>query len=106
MALTIRLRQQGRSNRQTFRLVVADSRSPRDGKYIEVLGWYIPFQDEGNVELKADRIEYWLSVGAQPSEKAQTLMAKAAPQVLKAYRAKNQAKRTKLAAKRRAAKTK
>ena len=44
MALKIRLRAQGRNNRETYRLVVADGRSPRDGKYMEMLGWYNPFE--------------------------------------------------------------
>jgi len=70
MALKIRLRQQGRSNRQTYRLVVADVRSPRDGKYVEMLGWYDPHMNGTNGAVKAERVRYWVSVGAQISENA------------------------------------
>lgn len=101
MALTIRLRQQGRANRQTFRLVVADSRSPRDGKYVETLGWYIPFQEKDNISLNQERIEYWLSVGALPSDMAENLLSQVAPDVLKRYKTKNLAKKGKRTAQRR-----
>jgi small subunit ribosomal protein S16 len=104
MALKIRLRQQGRNNRQTYRLVVADIRSPRDGKYIEMLGWYNPFQATQNFEVKAERINHWLNQGAQISDQVQTILAKAAPDVFKELQDKRSAKRTKLAAKRRALK--
>jgi small subunit ribosomal protein S16 len=104
MALKIRLRQQGRANRQTFRLVVADIRSPRDGKYLEMLGWYIPFEAEKNLSIDAERVSYWLNQGAEISHEAMSLLAKAAPEVYKNYQAKKQAKRTKQAAQRRALK--
>ena len=60
MALKIRLRQQGRNNRPFYRLVVANCRSPRDGKYVEALGWYNPFEQEldKSVSIKPDRIQY------------------------------------------------
>ncbi len=102
MALKIRLRKQGANNRQTFRLVVADIRSPRDGKYIEKLGWYIPFHEENNVSLNAERISYWLSQGAEISHQAQMLVAKAAPEIMKQYTEKLQAKRLKEVQERRA----
>ena len=62
MGLKIRLRQQGRNNRPFYRLVVADCRSPRDGKYVEALGWYNPFEQEldKSVSIKPERIQYWL----------------------------------------------
>lgn len=70
MALKIRLRQQGRRNRQVYRLVVTDVRSKRDGKYIEMLGWYDPQMEGANGAVKAERVRYWVSVGAQISENA------------------------------------
>ena len=83
MALVIRLRKQGRRNRQCFRLVVADKRSPRDGKYVEMLGVYDPFAKDQTVTLKEDRVAHWLGLGAQISEKAKALVKSVAPQVLK-----------------------
>ncbi len=66
MALKIRLRRQGRTNRPFYRLVVAEGASRRDGKYLEALGWYDPLQEEGplNLQLKPERIEHWLGQGA------------------------------------------
>lgn len=83
--LKIRLRQQGRRNQKTYRLVVMDSRTPRDGKYLEMVGSYDP-HNEGEKELKVleDRIAYWLGKGAQLSEKAEALVKRAAPGALKA----------------------
>lgn len=104
MALKIRLRQQGRANRQTYRLVVANSRSPRDGKYIEMLGWYIPFQTENNVSVDAERVSHWLNQGAQISEQVEAILSREAPSVLTALKDKQQNKRIKRAAKRRALK--
>lgn len=104
MALKIRLRQQGRTNRQTYRVVVADSRNPRDGKYIEMLGWYNPYQAENNVQIDADRLNYWISQGAEISEKVEQLATRAAPVVVQEFRSKRHDKRIKLAAKRRALK--
>ena len=102
MALTIRLRQQGRLNRQTFRLVVADIRRPRDGKYLESVGSYNPFQQEGNFQVDQERLQFWLDQGAILSENAQKLLAKVAPTVIKGIKAKAHAKRIRYAAKRRA----
>jgi small subunit ribosomal protein S16 len=107
MALKIRLRAQGRNNRETYRLVLADSRSPRDGKYIEMLGWYNPFEnDERNVSIKADRIQHWLDQGAQMTESAQTLVKKIAPAVVRKQTEKAVAHRAKVADKRKANKGK
>lgn len=90
MALKIRLRQQGRKNQQTYRLVLSDSRAPRDGRYLENLGWYNPSESEPdkNLSIHADRIEYWLGLGAVLSERAATLVKRSAPQVLAIYRDK------------------
>jgi small subunit ribosomal protein S16 len=64
----IRLRRTGKTKQPSYRLVVADSRSPRDGKFIEIIGHYNPIQQPKVLEVKADRARYWLGVGAQPSE--------------------------------------
>jgi small subunit ribosomal protein S16 len=104
MALKIRLRLQGRKNRQTFRLVLTDIRNPRDGKYLETLGSYDPFKENNNFTLDAERINYWLGKGAEISENAQKLIGKAAPEIVTGLRSKVHAKKLKEASKRRAAK--
>jgi small subunit ribosomal protein S16 len=101
MALKIRLRQQGRTNRQTYRLVVTDVRCPRDGKYLELVGSYNPFNHENNCHVHAERIQYWVGQGAQISPNAEALIAKVAPDLMKEIRGKRQEKRIKNAAKRR-----
>lgn len=103
MALKIRLRQQGRTNGQVYRLVVTDSRSPRDGKYLEMVGWYNPFQAEAekSFHLHSDRIQHWLGLGAQLTEKAQTLVQRGAPEVMRAEQEKDQKRQEKVRAKRR-----
>lgn len=100
MALKIRLRQQGKKNRQTFRLVLIDIRSKRDGKYLENLGWYNPFDDKNHLNVKADRVAYWLDKGAEISHQAKTLVAKSSPEVMKSYTAKCTAAHAKRVAKR------
>src|SRR5690349_9463759 len=104
MAVKIRLRQQGRNNRQTYRLVATDVRNPRGGKYLEMLGWYDPFLADNNCSVNAERTEFWLKQGAEISDMALSLVEKGAPEVYKAWQAQRQAKKVKLAAKRRAAK--
>lgn len=106
MAVKIRMRQQGRKNRQTFRLVVTDIRNPRDGKYVETLGSYDPHQKTNNFTLNAERLSYWLSKGATLSERAEKMVKTVAPQVIKELQEKRNAKRVKEAAKRRGAKAK
>jgi small subunit ribosomal protein S16 len=66
--VTIRLRRTGKKKQPSYRLVIADSRSPRDGKFIEIVGHYNPVREPQELEVKADRIRHWMSVGAQPSE--------------------------------------
>jgi len=82
MAVRIRLRRTGRKNSPTFRIVVADSTSPRDGRFIEIIGQYYPRQGDTAVQLNADRANHWLDVGAQPSDTVRSLLRKAG--VLKA----------------------
>lgn len=74
MGIKIRMRQQGRKNRQTFRLVVADTRSPRDGSYIEMLGAYDPHRREGNITVNQERLKYWLGQGAELSDTTKSLI--------------------------------
>ncbi len=82
MAVRIRLRRTGRKKQPTYRIVVADSRSPRDGKFIEVIGQYAPRSGEQALNLRNDRANYWLDNGAQPSDTVRSLLRKAG--VLKA----------------------
>jgi len=74
MPVKIRLAQRGKKKNRTYRLVVADSRSPRDGKFIEDLGYYDPHHNPSKVEINVDKAVSWLDKGAQPSERAQKLL--------------------------------
>ncbi len=72
MAIALRLSRGGAKKRPYYRIVAADSRSPRDGKYLEQIGTYNPLlakDDENRVKLIEDRVRYWLGVGAQPSDR-------------------------------------
>ncbi len=70
----IRLRRVGAKKQPSYRVVVADSRSPRDGRFIEIVGHYNPRTEPPTVVLKEDRIHYWLGVGAQPSESVERIL--------------------------------
>ena len=72
----IRLRRTGAKKQPHYRVVVTDSRSPRDGKFIEILGHYNPRTEPPTVEIDAERALYWLSVGAQPSEAVKRMLDK------------------------------
>jgi len=77
MSVKIRLRRDGAKKRPFYHVVAADSRRARDGRYIEQLGYYNPIvaaDTESIVVLKEDRVRYWLSVGAQPSDTAAALL--------------------------------
>ncbi len=76
MAVSIRLRREGAKNRPYYRVVVADSRSPRDGKFIEILGTYDPKQTGQNSSFDVERADYWISKGAQPSDTVRSLIKK------------------------------
>jgi small subunit ribosomal protein S16 len=78
----IRLRRTGRKKTPTFRIVVADQTSPRDGRFIEIIGQYVPRQGDNALNLKTDRANYWLDNGAQPSDTVRSLLRRAG--VLKA----------------------
>jgi small subunit ribosomal protein S16 len=77
MSVKIRMKRIGAKNTPAFRIVVADSRSPRDGKCIEELGTYLPLKKGDNFTLKLDRASYWLSKGAQPSETVASFIKRA-----------------------------
>ena len=77
MAVKIRMKRIGGKNDPVYRIVVADSRSPRDGKFIEELGTYHPLKKGDNFSLKLERAKYWLSKGAQPSETVASFIKKA-----------------------------
>ena len=77
MAVKIRMRRMGSNRDISFRVVATDSRWPRDGKSLELLGWYDPKREGVNFNLKLDRIEYWKSKGAQISDTVKSLLKKA-----------------------------
>ncbi|MEW2327096.1 30S ribosomal protein S16 [Micromonospora chersina] len=74
MAVKIRLLRMGKIRNPQYRIVVADSRTKRDGRAIEFVGVYQPKEDPSVIEVKSERVQYWLSVGAQPSEAVQRLL--------------------------------
>jgi small subunit ribosomal protein S16 len=76
MAVSIRLRSEGAKKRPYYKVVVSDSRSPRDGKFIEIIGTYDPKKPGHNSTLKIDRAEYWIARGAQPSDTVRSLLKK------------------------------
>ena len=82
MAVKIRLRRIGRKKAPVYRIVVADSKSPRDGRFIEIVGQYAPRAADNQLSVKADRVNHWLEVGAQPTDTVRSLLRKAG--VLKA----------------------
>jgi small subunit ribosomal protein S16 len=80
MSLSIRLTRGGAKKRPFYRIVVADSRSPRDGRFIERLGHYDPMVEKGDpkrIVMDLDRMKHWLSVGAQPSERVARFLGEA-----------------------------
>ncbi|HEU5195307.1 MAG TPA: 30S ribosomal protein S16 [Methylomirabilota bacterium] len=78
MPVTIRLRREGSSKRPRYRVVVADSRSPRDGRFIEVIGHYNPVTQPPTVKIDREKATAWISKGAQPSNTVKKLIAVAA----------------------------
>ena len=82
MSVSIRLRREGTTNSPYYKIVVADARSPRDGKFIEIIGNYDPKKAGQNANLDLGRVDYWVSRGAQPSETVASIIRnvrKAAP---------------------------
>lgn len=83
MAVHLRLTRMGRHKRPFYRVVAVDSRSRRDGKYIEIVGTYDPLQDPAVTNLKSDRVLDWLHKGAQPSVTVRTLLRRSG--ILKSF---------------------
>lgn len=81
MAVRIRLARHGAKKRPYYRIVVADSESPRDGRYLETVGTYNPLREPAEITVKRERMQYWLEQGAIPSDTVRSLLKKeAAPQ--------------------------
>ena len=74
MAVKLRLRRMGKKKQPIYKLVAADSRSPRDGKFLEAVGFYNPLTNPHTLDLNEDRIMYWLNVGAQPTHTVKSLL--------------------------------
>ena len=77
MAVHIRLRRTGRTKRPAYRVVVADSRSPRDGRFIEVIGHYDPLTNPPTIKIELDKASAWIKKGAHPSNTVRVLMNRA-----------------------------
>ncbi len=78
MAVHIRLRRAGRAKKPAYRVVVADSRCARDGRFIEVIGHYNPLTDPPTIKIELEKASAWIKKGAQPSNTVRTLLARAA----------------------------
>ncbi|PMQ01306.1 MAG: 30S ribosomal protein S16 [Dictyoglomus sp. NZ13-RE01] len=72
----IRLTRVGAKNKPAYRIIAIDSKKPRDGKHLEILGFYDPKTQPETIKVKEERIKYWLSVGAQPSESVEKILRK------------------------------
>jgi small subunit ribosomal protein S16 len=81
MAVAIRLRRDGARNNPYYKIVVADQRSPRDGKFIEIIGTYDPKKKDENYSIQLERAEYWVGVGARPSQTVGNIISKAKKKV-------------------------
>ncbi len=80
MAVKIRLKRMGAKKTPFYRIVVSDSRTPRNGRFIEEIGYYNPLTDPVEVKVDNDRAQYWLSNGAQPSDTVRALLKKSGAQ--------------------------
>ena len=76
MAVKIRLRRMGAKKAPFYRVIVADSRSPRDGRFIEEIGYYNPLTDPADIKIDAEKATKWLKNGAQPTETVKALLKK------------------------------
>jgi small subunit ribosomal protein S16 len=75
--IKLRLRRTGAKKRPSYRIVAAEHSSPRDGRFIEIIGHYDPLTEPATVKVNAERAQYWLSVGAQPSDTVRGLLKRA-----------------------------
>jgi len=76
MAVRIRLARHGAKKKPFYRIVVADSESPRDGRYLETVGTYNPLLDPAEITVKQERVQYWLDQGAIPTDTVRNLLKK------------------------------
>ena len=76
MAVKMRLRRMGAKKAPTYRVIVADSRSPRDGRFIEEIGYYNPISNPVEIKIDAEKAQNWIKNGAQPTETAKALLKK------------------------------
>lgn len=83
MAVKIRLKRMGAKKKPFYRIIVADSRSPRDGKFIEELGYYDPLKDPAEIKVNAEKAQKWLATGAQPTDTVRALLKKAGVEMVK-----------------------
>lgn len=79
MAVRIRLTRLGKKKKPFYRIVVADSESPRDGKFLDIVGTYDPHQDPAKIDINDKKLQDWLGKGALPSTTVKSLIKKAAP---------------------------
>jgi len=77
MAVKIRLRRMGAKKKPFYRIIVADSRSPRDGRFIEEIGTYDPLKDPSEIKVDGEKAKKWIADGAQPTETVKALLKKA-----------------------------
>ena len=84
----IRMRRTGAKNHATYRIVAADERSPRDGKFLEILGWYDTAMKDNNFQLDLVRVDDWIKRGAKPSETVASLIRRARNPQLKPHHSK------------------
>lgn len=75
MAVKLRLRRMGKKKQPIYKIVAADARSPRDGKFLEAVGIYNPLTNPHTINVKEDRVNYWLNVGAQPTDTVKSLLS-------------------------------
>ena len=76
MAVRIRLTRMGTKKKPFYRLVAADSEAPRDGRFLEILGYYDPMKEPAEVNIQEDKVKYWLDKGAKVSDSVRSLLAK------------------------------
>ena len=77
MAVVLRMTRRGSNKKPFYRIVAADSRSPRDGKFLEMLGTYDPLKTENNIKIDAEKVNYWVKNGAKPSDTVASHLKKA-----------------------------
>lgn len=83
MGVRIRLKKFGAKNRDQWRFVVSEVKMPRDGRFIEEIGYYDPLRKEEIISVNEERLQYWLSVGAEPTETVKSLLKRARKQAKK-----------------------